>query len=325
MKRPKRSRPVSVRRVALWICQCGACALLIAAFVMAVIALSRTTNGSSSSPSTIPSSVPHHVSLPTNLQETEVPNCYTLTAVDNGAITGFVFVYRSGLATNETIQQSGTCWGEIAAGAKWKTPEPYIVDPTNPNGMSSSFVFSTFEASKAKWEFCASDDIFGPRIDGTVDGPDFISPDEKNEMEFASTDSGVIAFTVTWGIFSGPIGDRLLLEHDQVYSTNFDFGDVTIDSGKMDFESIVTHEDGHSLGLVDITAGGCQLVTMYAFSSNGETHKRTLERADINGVQSLYGDSGMCGTETSPPPSSAARMMVLSVAPLLSLAIFSLL
>ena len=57
----------------------------------------------------------------------------------------------------------------------------------------------------------------------------------------------------------------------------------------MDLENIATHELGHGLGLGDLYKDACSDVTMFGYSTEGETKKRTLEPADIAGIQELYG------------------------------------
>lgn len=294
-----------------------ACGMIISAFVLSIIAITRTCvdeDDTSSSSSGMVAAVHHFATLPEGMQHPTVPNCYMLDYAENGNVTGMLFVFSSKLSANESLHQASQCWGAIADGAKWKSPEPYIVDPTNMNGMSSSFVYSAFETSKATWQTCASDDIFGPRDpDGVVDGIDMSSPDGKNEAMFGSiTDEGVIAFTVTWGVFSGAVEDRVILEADQIFNTvDYDFGDASTNSNKMDLLSIVTHEDGHYIGSIDIYSAGCEDVTMYGYSSEGETHKRTLASADITFVQSLYGDSGLCtgGAMGTPSPAATGSML----------------
>ena len=56
----------------------------------------------------------------------------------------------------------------------------------------------------------------------------------------------------------------------------------------MDFESIATHELGHSVGLDDLYTAECAEQTMYGYATEGETKKRSLEAGDIEGVGQLY-------------------------------------
>ena len=182
-----------------------------------------------------------------------------------------------------------SCYGFLARGAKWKTVEDYIVDPTNTRGLDETFVRDNLATDIAKWEAAAGVNILGDETAGTVDGADLDNPDEKNEVYFGSIDEpGAIAITIVWGIFGGPPHGRKLVEWDQVYDeVDFDWS-ATEEAGKMDFESIATHELGHSVGLDDLYDGSCSEQTMYGYATEGETKKRTLEAGDIAGVQELY-------------------------------------
>lgn len=82
---------------------------------------------------------------------------------------------------------------------------------------------------------------------------------------------------------------REIVEFDVLFDTNYDWGDATVDPTVMDLQNIATHEIGHGVGLDDIYESACSEVTMYGYSTSGETKKRTLEAPDITGVQKLYG------------------------------------
>ncbi|USN55340.1 MAG: hypothetical protein H6765_01755 [Candidatus Peribacteria bacterium] len=56
----------------------------------------------------------------------------------------------------------------------------------------------------------------------------------------------------------------------------------------MDFDSIATHELGHSFGMGDLYQIECTEQTMYGYGSEGEAHSRTLEIGDITGISKLY-------------------------------------
>lgn len=185
---------------------------------------------------------------------------------------------------------ASSCYGFLARGAKWKTVEPYLVDPANTEGLNETLIAANLAADIGKWEAAAGVDIIGNEIVGIVDGADTGSPDNKNEMYFADVgQSGAIAITVVWGIFSGPPWQRELVEWDQVYDqVDFDWS-ATGEADKMDFENIATHELGHSVGMDDLYDDKCSEQTMYGYASNGETNKRDLNTGDIAGVQKLYG------------------------------------
>jgi len=115
------------------------------------------------------------------------------------------------------------------------------------------------------------------------------SPDNMNEVYFADvSDANAIAVTIVWGIFGGKPANRELVEWDQVYDDiDFDWS-ASGEADKMDFESIATHELGHSVGLDDLYELSCDQETMYGYAGEGEINKRDLEAGDIAGVNKLY-------------------------------------
>lgn len=257
------------------------------------------------------------VSIPAHAREV-APGVFSLgTAIDNGRVVeGYAFVrYKKGFVKPGTVCGNGICepgenarkcpadcnggvedpdasdcYSFLAKDAKWKTIEPYIVNPTNTRGLDGTFVRDNLALDINKWEAAAGDNILGDEIEGIVDGADLDSPDNKNEVYFADIDhEGAIAIAITWGIFGGPPPFRELVEWDQIYDdVDFDWS-ATGETGKMDFENIATHELGHSVGLGDLYTSECSEQTMYGYASNGETKKRTLEAGDITGIQKLYG------------------------------------
>lgn len=188
------------------------------------------------------------------------------------------------------------CYSYLSQGAKWKTIEDYLVDPTNTSGLAAGDVRSILANASAKWEDAADGavngvagaNILGNEIAGVVDGADTGSPDGKNEVMFADiSSSGAIAVTIVWGIFAGPPSGRQLVEWDQVYDdVDFDWS-TTGDAGKMDLDNIVTHEIGHSDGMGH-PDDSCTEETMYRFGSLGEAKKQTLNAGDIAGINLLY-------------------------------------
>jgi len=182
-----------------------------------------------------------------------------------------------------------SCYAFLAKDAKWKTLEPWIVNPTNLEGLSDAFVLNNLSANIAKWETAGEADILG---DGTSTSSilvaDTASPDGVNEVYFADiADPGVIAVTITWGVFGGPPSGRELVEWDQVYDdVSFDWS-LTGETGRMDFENIAQHELGHALGLSH-PDDSCLDETMYRFAGLGEIKKQDLSAGDIAGADKLY-------------------------------------
>ncbi len=187
-------------------------------------------------------------------------------------------------------EPDSSCYGFLAKGAKWKTVEPYVVNPANAEGLNETLIVENFALDVAKWETAASTDIVGTgSATSEVLVADTSSPDNKNEVYFGEIDdAGAIAITIVWGVFGGPPKQRELVEWDHVYDqVDFDWS-ATGEADKMDFENIATHELGHSVGLGDLYTLSCSEETMYGYADYGETKKGTLEAGDIAGVQELY-------------------------------------
>lgn len=269
-------------------------------------------------PNQITGDVKNTVTIPSEAVQV-APNVFYLgTSTEKGKkIQGYAFIdYKKGYGKPGTTCGNGVCetgenakkcpadcsagepktskcYGFLARGAKWKTVEPYMVDPSNIRGLSGTFVRNNLAFDISKWETVASTNILGDEIGdeiaGIVDGADLVSPDNKNEVYFADIGSpGAIAITIVWGYFYGPPGQRELVEWDQVYDdVDYDWS-ATGEAGKMDFENIATHELGHSVGLDDLYNTGCSEETMYGYADYGETKKRTLEAGDKTGVKKLY-------------------------------------
>jgi len=232
--------------------------------------------------------------LPENAKEI-APGVYSLgERIHNGRLVeGIAFVhYKAGNARQNGVRPGGesSCYGFLAKGAKWKTVENWVVNPSNTRGLDGNFVLNNLISDIGKWENAAGKNILGSgSLTSNVLVADTVSPDNNNEVYFAGIqDSGAIAVTIAWGYFSGPTFARELIEWDQVYDdADFDWSSSG-EAGKMDFENIATHELGHSFGLGDLYSLGCSSQTMYGYASEGETSKRTLESGDITGIKKLY-------------------------------------
>ncbi|MFQ5710871.1 MAG: matrixin family metalloprotease [Candidatus Geothermarchaeales archaeon] len=179
----------------------------------------------------------------------------------------------------------------LGKGVKWKTtPVSYVIDPDNPQGLTEEFIVTAIFLSAEEWDEHAGIELFSDSY--TVDygsSWDDDAPDGRNEVVFGDYPrEGVIAVTVVWGYFSGPPGQREIIEFDIMFDTDFTWGNAT-ESGDavMDLQNIATHEIGHGAGLDDYNL--CDLETMYGYSQYGETMKRDLYLGDTAGIQKLYG------------------------------------
>lgn len=194
------------------------------------------------------------------------------------------------------------------SGARWRSSESYLVDPTNPFGMSNQFVMDSIANAANSWDSQVTFGIYGSIVQQTFGSTPTVNvPDGQNVKFFAAlgdlplgieNPSSVIAVTILHGVFGGSPSTNEILEADIVFNTLFPYGDATSNSGVMDLESIATHEEGHLCGLGHpSTSLSCFLVTMYPTAVLGETHKRTLAPDDIACIRSLYSEPG-----SIPPP-----------------------
>ena len=171
-------------------------------------------------------------------------------------------------------------------GVKWKSlPVSYIINPSNPEGLSESFVTSAISTSAETWDTSTASELFN-----NVYGIDYTATygiqNFVNVVDFGDyPDDRVIAVTSVWYT---PVG-RQIVEFDIRFNTRFSWGNADLNPGLMDLQNIATHELGHSFGLADIYSTACAEVTMYGYSTEGEVKKRTLEQPDIIGIQKLYG------------------------------------
>lgn len=182
-----------------------------------------------------------------------------------------------------------TCYKLL--GVKWlSVPVSYVINPTNSDELSKSFITNAISASTEEWDKYTSRELFNDlyTIDYTANWDDAV-PDYRNEYSFGLyPQSNVIAVTIIWGYFSGPKSSRRIIEYDVLFNTYYPWGDATLDPLVMDLQNIATHETGHGVGLSDLY-NTCVQETMYGYSSEGETSKRDLNTGDIQGLQKIYG------------------------------------
>lgn len=163
-------------------------------------------------------------------------------------------------------------------GVKWNSfPITYYINP--------SVDANAIAAGNNEWDSHTSKVLFGSYSKDNSANFDS-SPDGRNEYSLGNyPQSGVIAVTRTWYTRYG----KAIVEYDVMFDSDFAWGDATNNPSVMDWQNIATHETGHGLGLSDLYTNACSSQTMYGYSSEGDTAKRTLESGDIAGLQKLYG------------------------------------
>lgn len=168
-------------------------------------------------------------------------------------------------------------WGRL--------PVSYVINPTNPDGLSEAFVTSAISKGAEEW-----DDWTGAELFNDVYTIDYAATYGKQDNVNAITwgnypTTGVIAVTAVW---YNP-ATKSIVEFDIMFDIDWTWGNATINPEVMDLQNIAAHELGHAAGLADVYDVECGTVTMYGYSDNGETQKRSLENPDITGIQKLYG------------------------------------
>lgn len=210
--------------------------------------------------------------------------------VSGKTVEGIAYLHPKKQAAKATARPGGgtACYAFIASGLKWKTVEPWVLDGANSHGLTGSFLLSSTAASITKWESAGGANIFGNGSLASGLSADEVQPDGQNEVLFGSIDGeGTIAVTITWGYYNGPAKFREIVEWDQVFDDEDFAWSATGEAAKMDYENISTHELGHAAGMGHPSAG-CTEETMYAYATEGETKKRTLNPGDAAGINALY-------------------------------------
>ncbi len=203
---------------------------------------------------------------------------------DNWDLERVDFVhYLKPLNSGSSIKTQ-TCYKLM--GFKWNAlPVSYVINPTNGDGLSPSYITQAISTAAETWDAAASKELFN-NIYTIDDTAQYGVRDFKNSIAFGSySDNNVIAVTSVWYTRVG----KQIVEFDMLFNDYYSWGDATINPAFMDLKGIATHELGHSIGLDDIYTTTCSAVTMYGYSTYGETSKTTLEQPDITGLQKMYG------------------------------------
>lgn len=177
-----------------------------------------------------------------------------------------------------------TCYKLL--GIKWTNlPIIYTINPTNNQSLPESFIFYAISTAAETWDDATSTELFNNTYIVNRNAVYGIR-DNENAIVFGDyPNDNVIAITTYWYNRK----TKEIVEFDVLFNTRFVWGDAEQNSSLMDLQNIATHELGHGIGMNDVYQSLCSEVTMYGYSSYGETKKRTLEQPDITGLQKIYG------------------------------------
>ena len=162
----------------------------------------------------------------------------------------------------------------------------YRINP-NVNLVTPGGPIEAVNSAAEAWDAVTADDLF--KYAGTTEKR-WYAEDGQNTVSWVKfTPRNYIAVAVMW---YDP-ETLIIWEFDIVFNTFQKWGidpvkedGVTI--GAFDIQNIATHEFGHLVGLDDLYDEIYSELTMYGYSSKGETKKCTLEEGDISGAQFLY-------------------------------------
>ena len=185
---------------------------------------------------------------------------------------------------------TATCYAFLGQYGKrlleWKAlPVSYVINPTNPDGLSKAFVTGAISAGAEEWDSWTGAELFkgkyGVDYEATYGVQDYVNAIAWGDYPT----EGVIGVTTVW---YNP-ATKTIVEFDIMFDTDWVWGNAKANSTVMDLQNIATHELGHGAGLGDVYEIECSEVTMYGYSDYGEIQKRDLAGPDITGIQELYG------------------------------------
>ena len=161
-------------------------------------------------------------------------------------------------------------------GKKWAAPSAtYKIGDSIPLDWAASI-----DASAATWTNAGA--AFRLVNDST-------SPNELSYVDlvakYGSPYANTFAVTITWTSTSTGFIVMTVTEINTKWQWS-----TSAQPAMADLQNIITHEFGHWMRLLDIySPSACSEVTMWGSATFGETKKRTLEQADVDGFVSLYG------------------------------------
>lgn len=225
----------------------------------------------------------------------------TTTAVDKGTIIKVVKVHFK-KAQNQSDVENATVEllsGESSPtylydGVHWANPVVSYKVSANGSSLGSGAVTAAVNSSFDTWE---NETNNVGRLDNS--NIDFIYDSSLLlKRERGARFNGMN--TVSWGKIGGRTTiaqttywyysiSKELVEFDIVMNNSRGFNwSTTGDANAFDVQNIATHEAGHTLVLLDLYDSQDSRLTMYGYSSLGETNKRDLGLGDCLGVEHIY-------------------------------------
>jgi hypothetical protein len=235
-------------------------------------------------------------------------------------------------AASNNTQNAISCLPSFTTGVNLTLPaQNYMIDIGSISTLDHNFAVNKFDQGIAVWNSLFRSPIFGSRVTWSGDGPDFDSPDGRNEVTYGSiSPSNILAFTIVWAYGSAfPVSQRYIIGWDIVFGdASNTLGDARLDSSTHHYFRVVLHELGHALGLGHCSSdSGCApLSIMFPSSPAGRVQPELPTPDDIISAYELYPGVSLTLPEEKFPNSSRQVDVINSLAIyIISIIIFEML
>jgi hypothetical protein len=150
-------------------------------------------------------------------------------------------------------------------------------------------VVAAVKAAFETWDAQVTVELFDDNV-GMISKAAGNRYDGKNVVSWGSLRRGIVAVTYIWYYSDSLEIIEFGIVFNKLYAWGIDpdgEGPITINA--FDIQNVATHEAGHVLSLNDLYMDEACELTMYGYTSIGETKKQSLGLGDINGVKYIYG------------------------------------
>jgi hypothetical protein len=154
---------------------------------------------------------------------------------------------------------------------------------------ASPAVLAAVKAAFETWDSKTSVELFNDNVEmiSKVSGSKF---DGKNVVSWGALKPGIVAVTYIWYYSDSLEIVEFGIVFNKLYAWGIDpdgEGPATINA--FDIQNVATHEAGHTLSLNDLYMNEACELTMYGYTTIGETKKQSLGAGDVFGVHLIYG------------------------------------
>lgn len=163
----------------------------------------------------------------------------------------------------------------------------YNLNPSSvPASVGSANLGTIAGNGFADWSTASGGKVIFSR--GVDTGVDRQSYDGKNVIAWGRTSGTALGVTYLRYLSNG-----LVVDVDTIMNKKFPWSwsnsNTCADTASYDAENILTHEQGHWMGLDDMyDTTNYQNATMYGYGAKGEVKKETLTTGDKNGAAAIY-------------------------------------